>query len=56
MKVLLLVHGIIASLEQSNKVSQFIATDILLANDATITKGLVMGTDSEKGFIRSLWC
>ena len=30
-----------------------VATDILLANDATITKGLVMGTASEKGFIRS---
>ena len=30
-----------------------VATDILLANNATITKGLVMGDATTKGFIRS---
>jgi len=30
-----------------------VATDLLLANNATITKGLVMGTAQDQGFIRS---
>lgn len=30
-----------------------VATDILLANDATVTRGLVMGDADNKGFIRS---